>query len=198
LLTFTDAPGQIAWVPHDRAQELSFEHQTALRNLALAFARAQGSVETEGFVSEAPSGALGMLVPRTRFHIRLAVPDRDELNTLLKLAAALFLGSGGNIKVTSLSALYGLRSRISALRPEYGERSVAEIIMELGRATAADITLRLQARECPYLDSKCRYLEGKACMIKEPDVTAIISDLIARAILVQRTSAEPPEFSIVF
>jgi hypothetical protein len=196
-LVITDQPNDTSWIPVARAGDLSLEALERLRDIALEYARLNGTVESESYLPPSPAGVLAMMVLRTRYHVRLSAPDRQELDTLLKLGALVFLGTGGDLRATTLASLSSLLMRISALSAEDGERSVAEAVVELGGVTADQVTESLSGRDCLFPDAGCRYLEVGTCRIDGSSVSAILVGLTSRKIVRQRTAAQPVRYSIV-
>jgi hypothetical protein len=184
------------WPPRGLTAGMTADAVHALRTLIVDFARTKESVTSEIETSPTRPGTVGLQFMRTRWHIRLSPPDKEELDTLIKWAALLWVGSGGDVKAISLAGINSMRERIAATKPEYGEKSVVDTVLSLGRGSAGEVFSAMEAKPCPMASIGCRFLDGAECAITFDAVASILGGLSERKILRRRNEYEPYEFSV--
>lgn len=167
-------------------------HRAALYELVVEFLDDHGGVS---HVDAQKGVGLEMRVPGSAVHVRVGLPTVDELKVFAMLAAVI-LGADVDPQALTAAGLVSLRQRLAKTDARFGERSVVDAVLELKRATAADITLALYGKPCRHPAAKCRYLRGDTCGIGLQAAEALAEDLSARQILRRLTAASPAEYRV--
>jgi hypothetical protein len=168
-----------------------------LTTFVLSAASDEGDVESEVVLPSSPPGAFSMMVPRTRWHLRLDAPAKDELEQVLTVAALIY-GATGDWKKATAAGARSVASRISRLRTENGERSVVETILTLGAPTQDDALAVLSGRVCPHANANCRLIaEDGRCAIDAPALASIVDDLVDRRILERDGPLSPERYRVI-
>lgn len=177
----------------------SAAHRKALFDLAMDFLREEAEVTRIWSYPDLPPGTLGMLVPRTAFHVRLTGPVQDEVKQILAVGAYI-LGTGRlDGQALTLVGVTALLTRLRKLNADYGERSIVDALGKVTEKSAQRVTLQLNGKPCCYPQSSCRYRQSDGnCVISPEQTQEVLNDLVDRGILRKLTSAEPVEYAVVF
>jgi hypothetical protein len=168
-----------------------------LRSFILTVAEERGEARAEQYVPAPAPDALEIMLPRTRWHLRLGQTTKAEIEQVLTLAGAIFTATGDWKKATAAS-LRTLLDRLSGLRINTGELSVAEAIGSSGASTKQGIEEFLHGRLCPHVEAGCRLLSlPDRCAIDLQTVDQIVDSLVARQVLVADGPVPPVRYSLV-
>lgn len=169
------------------------EHRAALYGLVIEFLADRDCAEPASGPTDA--SGLDMRLMGTAVHVRLGAPTAEELRVFVALAA-LVLGAVLDPAAISAASVVSLKQRIGKTDARFGERSVVDAVLELGRATAADVVLRLYGKPCRHPSADCRYMRDGVCGLDRKSAEALVEGLVTRRILRQLTPAPPIEYRI--
>jgi hypothetical protein len=158
-----------------------------LGRLALEFVELMG-----GDTLAAASGQheLGMRVGRGPVYVRLGKVSTEEI-TRFVLFAALVLGGSGDAKVLTAAGLAALHDRVTKLSAKWGERTIADTVIELGEATIAAIAQATAGKPCRHTEAKCAFMELDRCTLAESQIEPIVAALLTRGVVKRLNAFEP-------
>jgi len=178
----------------DRSSALARDDRDWLFLLVIEFARARGEVSK--VAGPPPPGSFASRIPTTSWHVRLGAPSKQELDTFVKLAGLIAFSSGVDLQALSAAALISLHERVAQTSTEHGERSVVDVILETGSATAADVVAALGAGPCLHKGAGCRFETAGTCRLSVVEAGQIAEALATRQILRRRNGYEPFEYAV--